>query len=297
LPSFSQVDKEVFDALPEDLRQELQAEYKRRSTSPCPIPDPPPPEKLTSKTTIKGTNLKRITQQLAPRSRPMMKSSKNPLFARRDGPSSVRISEAELRKLDIDPEVFTILPVDVQREQLIMARHVKTGGSTNVTGERKVIKPFNRVRRSPSVPYHRRPLPRANHPQPPFLKQQGKEKGEKLYFTETEDVQNVMESWVEGFRAHPPNQKDVDYFAKFLVQCVDGERSTDVGIEKAVGVVKWWLVLLRRYWHTWERAGDVGDGESREGRVGKAWWRAFRDVKKKMDVVARKKFGGSLSLS
>ena len=69
----------------------------------------------------------------------------------------------------------------------------------------------------------------------------------------------------------------MDYFAKFLVQCVDGARSTDEGVEKAVGVIKWWLVLLRRYW-VWKRAadGDRGSKEAREGR----------------DVVLRKKLGG-----
>jgi DNA repair protein REV1 len=30
--------------------------------------------------------------------------------------------------------------------------------------------------------------------------------------------------------------------------------------------------------------------------VGQAWWDASRKVKREMDVVARKKFGGSLSL-
>ena len=30
--------------------------------------------------------------------------------------------------------------------------------------------------------------------------------------------------------------------------------------------------------------------------VGKAWWRAFRDVKERVDLTLRKKFGGRLSL-
>jgi DNA repair protein REV1 len=302
LPSFSQVDKDVFDTLPEDVRRELEAEYKRRSASPVPtsIPSPakiPPRAKIT----VKGINVKRITQQLAPRNRPVMTSpKKNALFAKNGGPSTVNISDAELRKLDIDPEVFAILPVDIQREQLAMARSAKNaGGQANFIRARKVIKPFNRISRSPSA-IRRRPLPRAHHIQPPFLKQQGKQKGEKLYFTEKDDVQNVIESWVEGFKLFPPNAKDVEYFSKFLVNCVDAEKSTDSGIEKAIGVVKWWLILLRRHWAGWEFAGDIGEDDindmSKEEKVGRAWWKAFREVKEKMDIVARKRFGGSLSL-
>lgn len=311
LPSFSQVDMEVFGALPDDVRKELEMEYERRSTTPDPAPAPalvpgrfsiPPPPR--AKITVKGTNLKRITQQLAPRNRPSVSPKKSPLFAKRDGPSAVRVSDAELHRLEIDPDVFAVLPVDLQREQLAMARLAKTpGGASVVVGERKVIKPFNGRSRSPSVS-HRRPPPKANYPQPPLLKQQGREKGEKLYFTETDDVQRVIESWVGRFAEFPPNQKDVDYFAKFLVQCVDSARSTDMGLEKGVAVVKWWLVLLRRHWAVWELAGD-SQGPSAEGDeedrvtseiVGRAWWKAFREVKEKMDVVARKKFGGCLSL-
>ena len=41
-----------------------------------------------------------------------------------------------------------------------------------------------------------------------------------------------------------------------------------------------------------ESAGSVSSGE----KVGKAWWKAFRDVKDQVDLVSRKKFGGCLSL-
>jgi len=68
-----------------------------------------------------------------------------------------------------------------------------------------------------------------------------------------------------------------------------------------VAVLKWWLILLRRYWGIWEQDVDgidtgstkrVSSGE----KIGKAWWKAFRDIKEQVDLVARKKFGGSLSL-
>src|SRR6267154_1919515 len=180
LLSFSQVDEDVFDALPGDVMKELVLEYERRSRSPMqavqPSHDVRPP------IMVKGVNVKRITQQLAPKNRTSISPRKNMLFAKRDGPSHMRVSEAELRKLGIDPDVFAVLPVNFQREQLIMARHAKSG---NLLQERKIIKASGR---STSVPYRKKPPPQAKHPLLPLLKQHGKEPGEKLYFAETVDI-------------------------------------------------------------------------------------------------------------
>lgn len=308
LPSFSQVDMSVFEALPDDVRKELETEYNRRSVTPdlraedmSRSRSPSLPVERKVKISIKGTNVKRITQQLAPRNRPSISPTKSKLFVKRDGPSTIGVSQAELRKLNIDPEVFAVLPITLQREQLAMARQIKKPGASVYIGERKILKPTTGRSKSPSVPYYKPPPPQAKFLQPPFLKQQGKAKGEKFFYTETDDVQRVIEEWVNGFMEYPPNQRDVDYFAKFLVQCVDASRSTDAGVEKAVAVMRWWSVLLRRYFALWERAPDVdipsgkGDHVTSE-LVGRTWWTAFREVKGKIDVVARKKFGGCLSL-
>ncbi|KAI5987483.1 hypothetical protein EDD15DRAFT_2173399 [Pisolithus albus] len=295
IPSFSQVDKEVFDALPEDIRKELENEYKRRSKSPVLNVPPPVPAERHPRIVVKGagTNVKRITKQLAPRTKTTISPRKSTLFARRVtrvGPSSVRVSEAELQELGIDPEVFAALPVDVQREQLITARHLKNGG---VLAEPKVLKYAKRKTRV----YPKKPPPLASHPQHPFLKQQGPKKGEKLYFTKTDDVQRVIEAWVENFKEDPPNQKDVEYFSKFLVQSAE---SSDTGMEKTVAVMRWWLVLLRRHWGFYEHH-DLVETEPVTQRmtwekIGRAWWAAFREVKSSVDAIATKRFGGTLCL-
>ncbi|KAG2075797.1 DNA repair protein [Suillus decipiens] len=288
LPSFSQVDKDVFDALPNDVRKELEVEYQRRSRSPMPAEQPS--HNVRPKIMVKGVNVKRITQQLAPKNRTSVSPRKNTLFAKREVPSYMRVSDAELRKLDIDPDVFAALPMDLQREQVIMARHARSG---NLLQERKIIKASSRA---PSAPYRKKPPPQAKHPEPPFLKQQGKQPGEKLYFTETGDVQTVIESWVKGFTEYPPKQKDVDYFSKFLVRNVE---SADTGMEKTIAVMKWWLILLRRNWGVYECASSVVENHDRGSiaeSIGRAWWKAFWEVKAKVDTVARRRFGGSLSL-
>lgn len=306
LPSFSQVDMSVFEALPADVRQELEVEYKRRSVTPGPVAGPAFPQGREPVPNFnagpaKGTDVKRITRQFAPRGRPpLFPPAKGRLFVKQ--PSrvrfAVRVSDEELRALDIDPGVFALLPNNIQREALATARGARNPGvSINV-----VRKPLRPPKDRVAAFVYRRPPPLARHAETQVLKRPGEAKGEKLLFTETGDVQQVVEAWVDGFREYPPNQRDVDSFAKFLVRCVDSAQSGDMGVEKAVKVAKWWLILLRRYFGVWEHAANAGEGEQGEdGRitsemVGKAWWRAFWEVKNKMDIVARKKFGGCLSL-
>ena len=90
------------------------------------------------------TNYKRITRQLAPRSRATVSpSTKSTLYAWALPKKKARISisEAKLKNLGLDPEVFTVLPIKVQREQLVMARLIKAKGSlTEPPAEQKILK-------------------------------------------------------------------------------------------------------------------------------------------------------------
>ena len=308
LPSFSQVDMSVFEALPEDLRKELEDEYKRRSATPAPapalreptpMPEPPPPESERSlRSILKRRHLSRITRQLAPRNRPVLTPPANKFFGKRVYASSIAVTERELRRYGIDPSVFAALPPELQREQLAARR---APGVTVHVGKRKVLKPLRRRIRNPGIVFPPAPPPKAVFRVKPTLKQQGKNKGEKLCFSEVADVQDVVGSWVGSFVEDAPNQRDVDSFAKFLVRSVEG--AAGEGIQRAIAVVKWWLVLLRRHFGVWENVPELegGDAGGRSERVtseyvGRAWWRAFREVKGKMDAAARKKFGGCLSL-
>lgn len=327
LPSFSQVDMSVFDALPDDVRKELEQEYERRSITPAIAPKPvekrpapifsPRNAKAKFKLTVPGIpkkpNVKRIARQLAPRSGASLAASKSRLFknqkqkAKFTSSPKVKVSVAELRLLGVDPSVFYMLPTDVQREQLAFLRQTHAPGGSGLAfgSQRKGIK----AKKLRGKPIPKRPPPKARYRAPPSLKQRGKEKGEKLYFTEKDDVQDVIGLWVDRFKELPPNAKDVEFFAKFLVRCVDRETSGDSGIERAVAVAKWWLILLRRNFGAWEHAEEAdeedrtldGGGADRKAPytsevIGRAWWKAFREVKEKMDVAARKRFGGSLSL-
>ena len=321
LPNFSQVDKSVFDALPDDIRAELEAEYQRRSVPPNPSAPPSPvkqqdvnsnklvlPGRPVKKVLFKEPerpNLARIARQLAPRSRAAIPGVKSPLFANKTNKTRwaarANVTDTELKRLGIDPTVFAVLPPDLQREQLAGARYNKTGKmGVTMPSQRKRLRPIVLRMKGPRTrpKYVPPPPPNAEYPEAPVLRQQGKTKGEKLSFTERDDLQNVIEQWIRGFMEHPPNQRDVDYFAKFLVRCVDG--SSDFGFENSIAVVKWWLVLIRRHFGAWEQHPYDPGVKPRKPYtaevIGRVWWRAFREVKAKMDGAAKKRFGGCIAL-
>ena len=326
LPSFSQVDMSVLEALPRDLREELENEYRRRSTSPFVSGGPSmdnashqvtaavaaPVEPLNNKNNRQSvglsvfpqkpkseTNYKRITRQLAPRSRATVSPTKSSLYAwalPKKKKTRVSISEAKLKDLGLDPEVFAALPIKVQREQLVMARLIKAKGSLpDPPAERKILK-APKAQLPPGFVTYRAPNPKARHIQPPFLRQQGKTKNEKLYFTETDDIQRIVETWLTTYRHWAPKGKDVDFLSKYLLQSVDRSKATDVGVERAIAVMKWWLVLSRRFWPASEYLEEEDFASSQRDPVGEAWWDAFRRVKDGMDAITRRRFGGRLSL-
>ncbi|KAJ3573313.1 hypothetical protein NP233_g2503 [Leucocoprinus birnbaumii] len=264
LPSFSQVDMTVFEALPRELREELEREYKRRSGSPQvavagssrvrgpsaalgpqrrhpsrqnshplrqvshplrrSVPYAKPGIFPSRPAPGKGTDYSRITRQLAPRHGNSIYGNKSLLRALgldKPKPPPVRITDAKLRELDIDPEVFAVLPVKVQREQLVRARVLqKDGYIPDEPTQRKILKP-SKPFISPARRRRRGPAPKAVYIQPPILRQQGKEKKEKLCYFETEDIQCVIEKWITSYRHWAPKEKDVEFFGKYLVQCME----------------------------------------------------------------------------
>ncbi|TFK61442.1 DNA repair protein [Pluteus cervinus] len=328
LPTFSQVDRSVFDALPPEIRQELEQEYKRRSDSEPPVipPDPSPPTRrsiiipgvkapLPKRTSLfpKGKpnpNYKKIVQQLAPRNAPSisprrsklyniisgLKIARNPLSPVPQQRLGLRIADYKLREIDIDPDVFFALPEKVQREQLIRARLLKKNVEIPETPSQLLkLRPKPIVHPPGWEPYIA-PPPYARYKVVPFIRQQGPTPHEKIFFANVEDIQRIVEKWVRRHRRWAPNVKDLGFLSKYLLQAVDKVEATDVDLANAIAIMKWWMLLLKRHWGAEELDDPEFDTESQVNPVGKAWWAAFRNIKDQMDEIAKKKWGGRLSL-
>ena len=327
LPSFSQVDMSVFEALPEDIRQELEAEYQRRTSVPPPKPEPiakpprraasvvPSPrrdgndDKLRVVRGIGGRGRMSGRQRLgsgAP-TRGRSRSALPPVSIAPPAAAAVRVKPGELAELGIDEEVFAALPVRIQCEQLAAARGARVRPSQQPVRPTSPLKPLQRLagRWAPPKGPHEYipppPPPRARFAEPesekPALRPGGggTTASEPGAVVDGVDVRRVVRAWVERFVAHAPHAEDVALVGAYLVRCVE----TDVGAERAVGIMRWWGALLRRRWAVWEHA-DERDEEPEPGEdvqaemVGMAWWRAYREVGDSMNEVVRRRFGGSL---
>ncbi|EIW85594.1 DNA repair protein [Coniophora puteana RWD-64-598 SS2] len=377
LPSFSQVDRSVFDALPASIRSELNSEYERRSRSRSVSRPRSPftgasvsPEKRSTgllppafgagdpikpRIFVKGikpnVNVKQITRQLRPHNRTSISPRKNSLFAPRGrgggastrgtgfygrgrgtsfkrggggyigwvtppkknrGVKSLAPTDDELRALAIEPEVYHALPYNVQREQLVTARHLAAGGEIEAP---RVIK--DRKRKVRAIP--KMPPPYGKHEERPTLKRQvvvvrpdgpdGEKKKEekvKVAVGDVGDVLGMLDVWVKGCQHTMPQDGDIERFGKFVERCVD---AGDNGMQRAVKVLRGWLVILRRVWGIYENIELLEDSEDEDDddvfKVGntedearaKAWWEAFQTIKTRADVAARKRFGGKLSIA
>ncbi|KAF7297078.1 REV1-C domain-containing protein [Mycena indigotica] len=162
-------------------------------------------------------------------------------------------NDKELRELGIDIDWWAELQKDntsknvlrdILREQRIL---VANGGKAPTPPTRKEHKPKKYVPRPDLCRY---PLPQAKYPDLPRLAQrvhnEDKPKKTKAFFKETDDVQNLVEDWVDSFKNFPPEAQDIEYVSKFLTKAMDSKQFTDTSVERTIAVVKWWLELLRR---------------------------------------------------
>ena len=319
LPSFSQIDMSVFEALPEDIRKELETEYSRRSVPPPNTSERPtePPPRAASVVIAPSRGNERLRVSGAgssrgrrgrfghqprggsgalSRGRPALPSAPPPA-----APTMVRVKAEELAELGIDEEVFAALPVRIQREQLAAARGARVRPSQRPVQPTSPLKPLQRLagRWAPPQGPHEYipppPPPRARFAEPEAEKPCLRSGGAGAAVVDGVDVRRVVRAWVERFVEHAPHSEDVALVGGYVVRCAQ----TDVGAERAVGVMRWWGALLRRRWAVWEHA-DERDEEPEPGEdvraemVGMAWWRAYRGVGSDVNEVVRKRFGGRL---
>ncbi|KIL68526.1 hypothetical protein M378DRAFT_184959 [Amanita muscaria Koide BX008] len=275
ISTLSQAEFNMYHALPRDVKRELDEEFRYLAQSPV-----AGPSKVTSTKGAIEEVPTRSSLSLQKRNLDQMLKSK-----------TQRISESELRSLSIDPVVFFSLPEEVQQEQLVRTKLSREREDRHYTVIRKkVLKP-----RKSSAPLAEprlrlsRPKAEFGAPQPPQLA------GRKLHLEDTQEIQNAISDWVDRYRHWTPKEKDVGFFMKHLLRCVGDNSMSDGGIEKATAVLKWWLVLLRRYWGPQEEKQEQG-AVNEVAEVGEAWWRAFRGVKVQLDAKVRVNFGGSISL-
>lgn len=266
LPNQSQLDPEILDSLPEDVRRDVMAMYQTTTTSPRKgqdqtiLPQSPRKNRVIAPVKKLGGRKPRGGGLFA-RARAVNGNSTltQANFVARDTDTD-DISAAE----EIDEEFLAALPPEIRKEVLDERRSAqlrRSGGieaSKSRIGGRRQETPANTIERFFQLP--------ARPEKPSFT-------SNKL--TELPDLRTAVKEWVKEFWDEAPYPEDTSSLVTYLVAVVKQERDVD----KAVKVAKWLGLMVEQ--EVLEK--EIGE-EVKEG-----WGQACADVKKGVQdaIVAR----------
>jgi len=207
------------------------------------------------------------------------------IFALRRQPSA-SVSDADLREIDIDPNVFRSLPSDIQIEQL-NARLVAVRESYEDVSEQQRSRSRSRSRSASVAPPSFACPSDAKFsalvvPAPALKKA-----------TTIDELQDLITRWVESGLEAGPEAAATESIREFFLRCMT--QQGDVAVYKIASVLKWWRFICRARWPVAE--SEVRSQEFDEGiDVGHMWWRSFTIVEDAVDHAVHGRFGGTLSL-
>ena len=266
LPNQSQLDPEILNSLPEDVRRDVMAMYQTTTTSPRKGHD----QTILPQSPRKNRIIPPV-KKLGGR-----KPRGGGLFARArvsDGNSTLTQANFVARETDtedfdtaeeIDEDFLAALPPELRKEVLDERRSAQLRRSGGIeankqrTGRNRQETPANTIERF----FHLPPRPQ----KPTFT-------SNKL--TELPDLRKAIKEWVAEFWDEAPYQEDTAALVTYLVAVVKQERDVD----KAVKVARWLGYVVEQEVLGKELSDDVKGG----------WGQACVDVKKCVQdaIVAR----------
>ncbi|TVY47123.1 DNA repair protein [Lachnellula occidentalis] len=274
-PLPSQLDPEVFDALPEEMKAEILASYTAHAELPPPPPPLPQAQSLLPQSPRKPRALlKRTTPTKPRRGRPR----KFDAAAARKQDSHSNFTQSNFVSRDpfrapsdsegdemLDPDFLSALPDDMRQEILDEHRRkrlVKKGGLGLLPPKKR------KVPEAPPVLGQRRIQLPPKERKPTFTTQE---------LSTLPELRETLSAWHSEFAGDGPHPEDVAAMERYLRRVVLDER--DVG--KVVGVVKWitWLI-----------------DESPEDEGKRGWERALQGVKEKVQDAVRERGIGVVEL-
>ena len=296
LPDLKGKGKAVYLDDDEDNERELERDQALGLDVEDPPVLPTTPTKPRPDQKSKPSGVAHITKQLAPSRNRLTSPTKYNIFTKRES-TPISVSATELQDLGIDPEIFFVLPTDIQKEQLAQLRMISRQNA------RKSADPGSRfgseVReerqsrsRSASVSNAHRDVFEVPD-SPPHIPNPIARKvleariviAPKLKKARTVDeLEKLIGKWVDSGVDSGPEDGAVLSIRDFMVECLRVEG--DVALEKVTSLLKWWRYSLQSKWPQNATAFEVGT----------RWWAAFTLVKAGVDEFVRGRFGGSLVL-
>lgn len=331
-PTWSQVDPKVLSELPEEVRREIMRQFQNATGSSSNMAraientmervkseDPlsrrsisESPRKKQAYLDVLGlrannqedANAKAIIDSNAPLP-PILSAAHRGKFGiisrSSPGPSvqsmvkidPAKVTREELIQLEIDPDVFFALPLNVQRETLDQQSNLiagkkarfKVGRHTDdlTIAQQRVTQRRNAVPEESDEAMNLRANCKTQS-----INSQIAIKGK----SSTEEVCELITAWIERFAHLGPRERDVDRFKKFLIECIEGLKTRKIscdppidGLERVYAVLECWTRLLRRI-----------DWNEEESLVKQKWWDSFNGVREQINVSLKRRFGATFSI-
>ncbi|PON23944.1 hypothetical protein TGAM01_v207272 [Trichoderma gamsii] len=252
----SQIDMEVFDALPDDMKAEVLALYGRKPTEPLqPRPSPRKSEMIQSRrptTPTKASGVRGMFSK-AQRQRDAQEGMVQTNF-RPPGPA-VEAQPEEIEELD--PVFLAELPEDVRRE--VIADHRRR----LLALQSGLEIPFAKSHQETSMlPGGQRTI---QFPMlPPVISFSGS-------ITSLPEIKDMVDAWHSQTRKAGPHKRDVDVLERYLVKVIKEERD----LSKAVTLIKWLSMVVDQ------------DGVDSRGR--RAWKLAVSGIKVAMQAAVEER--------
>lgn len=277
-PLPSQIDPEVFNALPEDMKAEVLQTYRRQDTPPAPVPAARSPhaDRVGPQARKANSPSKKGIRGMWGKARERQRDAQAGLhqtnFLGARGAEQQENQESEPVELDL--EILAALPEDLKREVLEDHRRQRLArrSNLNISGpsRRPVGEPDERAGEGASGGQAR-----LTFPAPPPKMAFG-----SAGVTDPRKIREMLDTWHARTRTSGPHEDDVRMLEGYLRGVVLEERS----LEKATSLVKWleWLV--------------TADEDQEKGKGGKAWGRALAGIKRAVRRAARERGLGELDI-
>ncbi|KAI9745343.1 MAG: deoxycytidyl transferase [Claussenomyces sp. TS43310] len=268
----SQLDPEVFDALPEDVKVEVLASYSSHATpSHAQSLLPQSPRKVRSvhlsKKQIAPTKKRFGLHSRAKAQDPYPTLTQSNFIAHKTEGGVVSDSDGN-QSDTLDVEFLAALPKDVRAEVLAEHRRARLARRS---GLMTAANPAAKKRRVPGnenmVQKTLKLVPRP--PKPTFTTQE---------LSTLPELRTTLRRWYEEFRDDGPHPDDVGAIERYLWRVVHDEKD----MAKAAGLVKWlaWVI------------DDDNDSPGKQQKGRDAWITALKGIKDKIqDAVAERGLG------
>lgn len=272
-PLPSQLDPEVFESLPEDVKAEVLASYGaiRGNLPQQRVASLSPRKTGKSNSARKPTTPTKNRTSLLAKGRHGKSTSNSTLiqsnfFTGRKAESSTRHGDIANDADAIDPDFLAAIPEDMRDE--IVAEHKRA----LLAARSGLVAPNKTKKRPPEPPQGQRKLQLPPRPQKPTFT--------TADISVLPDLRQTISQWYTEFRNEGPHEDDVKAMERYLRRVVLDEKD----MAKAVSVVKWMV------WLIYDSGGDGFQTEIGE----KGWREALDGIKEHIQQAVTERGVGSI---